>query len=321
MVGALGFVVDFGATALLGELLGLSIVIATGIGFCLGATSNFFINRRWTWKSKDKNVAGQYVKFFAVSLIGLALHYAVFFAWIALFSVEFAVAGYLITSQWIAKVVATGVVMVWNFMANNLYTFKVKQREVELIFATNNKHKVEEVVAALKGSNFRVLTLEQCGIFDDIPETEPTLEGNARLKARFVAGRMSGRYVFADDTGLEVKHLDGRPGVLSARYSGRGTDGNIDKILEEMAGVANRDAQFRTAICLIEPSGIEHIFEGIVRGEILESREGDDGFGYDPIFRPEGYSESFAVMSLESKNEISHRGRAIAMMAKWLTKE
>ncbi len=193
---------------------------------------------------------------------------------------------------------------------------------MDIVFATNNTHKVEEIVAALSGTEFRVLTLSQCGIDEDIPETEPTLEGNARLKAKFVAQRLKGqgKIVFADDTGLEIEALDGDPGVKSARYSGEGTQGNIAKVLKELMGVDCRTAQFRTAICLIEADGTtEHIFEGIVRGEILTECEGEDGFGYDPIFRAEGYSEgSFATMTMEAKNAISHRGRAVRAMANFL---
>ncbi len=195
---------------------------------------------------------------------------------------------------------------------------------MDIVFATNNAHKVEEITSALSGSDFRVLTLKECGIEEDIPETEPTLEGNARLKARFVAQRLKDRgvMVFADDTGLEVEALEGAPGVLSARYSGEGTEGNIAKVLRELEGSDNRSAQFRTAICLIEADGAEHIFEGIVRGEILREREGEEGFGYDPIFRAEGYSEgSFATISMEAKNAISHRGRAVRAMAEFLCKK
>lgn len=190
----------------------------------------------------------------------------------------------------------------------------------EIVFATNNKNKVKEIAAALEGSDFKVLTLEECGITGDVEETEPTLEGNARLKARFVASELNGReaIVFADDTGLEVDALDGAPGVRSARYSGEGTEGNIKKLLFEMAEKENRGTQFRTAICLIDEKGEEHLFEGIVKGEILRERHGDEGFGYDPVFRPEGYELSFAEMGMAEKNAISHRGRAVAAMVAWL---
>lgn len=191
-----------------------------------------------------------------------------------------------------------------------------------IVFATNNAHKVEEIVAALDGGDFSVITLAQCGIDEDIAETEPTLEGNAALKARFVADKLAQMghsfTVFADDTGLEIEALGGAPGVLSARYSGLGTSGNIDKVLTKLKGTANRTAQFRTAISLIEESGKEYLFEGIVRGEILEKRTGDDGFGYDPIFRADGETLSFAQMSLSDKNAISHRGRALRQMVEHL---
>lgn len=189
----------------------------------------------------------------------------------------------------------------------------------EIVFATNNANKVKEIKATL-GDGFNILTLSECGIHEDIAETALTLEGNAQLKARYVAEKLSGRdyIVFADDTGLEVDALGGAPGVYSARYSGEGTEGNIVKLLCEMESEEKRSAQFRTAICLILPSGEEHLFEGIVRGEILRVRSGEDGFGYDPIFSPEGYSVTFAEMTLNDKNSISHRGRAIRAMAEFL---
>lgn len=191
-----------------------------------------------------------------------------------------------------------------------------------IVLATNNSHKVQEIKAALNSEAFNVVTLSEVGINEDIPETAPTLQGNAELKARFVAERLTGKgyTVFADDTGLEVDTLDGAPGVYSARYSGAGTEGNITKLLTEMQNAQNRSAQFRTAICLVEPDGTAYFFEGIVRGSILDHRAGVDGFGYDPVFSPEGYSESFAQMSMEAKNAISHRGRAVRAMAEWLNK-
>lgn len=192
----------------------------------------------------------------------------------------------------------------------------------QLVFATNNAHKVSEVVAALGGGDFSICTLEQCGIFEDIPEIEPTLEGNAQLKARFVAQRLramgNNAMVFADDTGLEITALDGAPGVLSARYSGGGAEQNIDLVLANMAGIEDRSAAFRTVICLIGAGGREVLFEGRVDGVILTERHGDEGFGYDPIFRPEGYALSFAEMPLQRKNFISHRGRAVASMVSHL---
>ncbi len=189
----------------------------------------------------------------------------------------------------------------------------------EIVFATNNANKVKEIKATL-GEGFNILTLSECSIHEDIAETATTLEGNAQLKARYVLEKLRGRdcIVFADDTGLEVDALGGAPGVYSARYSGEGTEGNIVKLLSEMESKENRSAQFRTAICLILGGGEEHLFEGVVRGEILRVRSGEDGFGYDPIFSPEGHSVSFAEMTLEDKNAISHRGRAIRAMAEFL---
>lgn len=192
----------------------------------------------------------------------------------------------------------------------------------ELVFATNNAHKVSEVIAALEGGDFSVRTLSECGIDEDIPETEPTLEGNAQLKARFVAERLRqmGRttIVFADDTGLEINALNGEPGVRSARYSGGGAKENMELVLQKMEGIKDRSASFRTVICMIEADGTEELFEGSVDGVILTEQQGTDGFGYDPIFRPQGYAMSFAEMPLERKNFISHRGRAVTAMANYL---
>lgn len=190
-----------------------------------------------------------------------------------------------------------------------------------IVLATNNLHKVEEIKAVLADEKFNLLTLKEVGIVEDIPETAPTLEGNAQLKAQFVAQRLAGQgyIVCADDTGLEVDSLDGAPGVFSARYSGTGTEGNIAKLLEELLTKDSRAAQFRTAICLITPQGTPYFFEGIVRGEILHQRAGIDGFGYDPIFKAEGCDKSFAEMNMQDKNAISHRGRAVRAMAEWLS--
>lgn len=198
---------------------------------------------------------------------------------------------------------------------------KVKVRE--LVFATNNKHKISEVVAALKGGDFLVRTLADCGIDDEIAETADTLEGNAELKARFVAEKLRemGRSVavFADDTGLEIEALGGEPGVRSARYSGKGPAGNIKLVLSKMAGETNRAASFRTVICLITEDGETQFFEGCVDGFILTERHGRRGFGYDPIFRPQGYALSFGEMPSERKTFISHRGLAVTAMADFLT--
>ena len=187
----------------------------------------------------------------------------------------------------------------------------------ELIFATNNLHKITEI-QALISENFILKSLQQIGCTEDIPETAPTLEGNALLKAQYVFTTY-GEDCFADDTGLEIEHLDGRPGVFSARYATDGHDfeANIDKVLEELAGVKNRKARFRTVIALIL-NGSVHYFEGIVNGEIIAERKGIKGFGYDPVFLPAGYSQTFAEMPLMEKNKISHRARAVSKLVDFL---
>ena len=188
---------------------------------------------------------------------------------------------------------------------------------MDLLFATNNPNKLKEIRQILD-AKYRVLSLADMGINESIPETQPTLEGNARQKSEFIYER-TGVNCFSDDTGLEISSLDGRPGVYSARYAGpdcRAED-NMDKVLAEMKGVTDRKAKFRTVISLIL-EGKEYQFEGEVEGEILEERTGTTGFGYDPIFRPDGYDQSFAEMSMEEKNAISHRGRAIAKLTEWL---
>jgi len=187
----------------------------------------------------------------------------------------------------------------------------------ELIFATNNIHKLFEINAII-GDDFVIKSLQQIGCTDDIPETAPTLEGNALLKAQFVFTTY-GKDCFADDTGLEIEHLDGRPGVFSARYATDGHDfeANIDKVLEELAGVENRKARFRTVIALILGGSVQY-FEGIVNGEIITERKGIKGFGYDPVFLPDGYSQTFAEMPLIEKNKISHRARAVSKLVDFL---
>ncbi|MCD4730501.1 MAG: non-canonical purine NTP pyrophosphatase, partial [Bacteroidales bacterium] len=158
---------------------------------------------------------------------------------------------------------------------------------IELVFATNNPHKLEEIRAAV-GDSIKILSLKEIGCLDDIPETAPTLEGNASQKAQFIYQKF-GLNCFADDTGLEVEAFDGRPGVYSARYAGPGHDHekNMDKVLSELEDQQNRKARFRTVISLILDIK-EYFFEGIVNGEILKERQGKMGFGYDPIFQPEG---------------------------------
>lgn len=185
-----------------------------------------------------------------------------------------------------------------------------------LIFATNNRHKLDEVRAALAG-RAEVISLSEACLEGEIPETADTLEGNARQKAEWVWTRIRDSKhtidgVFADDTGLEVEALDGAPGVYSARYAGEhcSFDDNINKLLDALDGEENRRARFRTVICLIEESG-ERFFEGAVDGQILTERYGEQGFGYDPIFMPDRFAVSFAEMPLDVKNQISHRGKAV----------
>ena len=188
----------------------------------------------------------------------------------------------------------------------------------EIIFATNNAHKLAEVQAVL-GDGFRLKTPRECGITEEIPETQPTLEGNASQKARYLHNRTGGN-CFADDTGLEVCALGGAPGVHSARYATDGHDfeANNRLLLKNLQGVTDRRARFRTVISLIL-NGEEHLFEGIVEGRIADRPSGVEGFGYDPLFIPDGFEKTFAEMTAEEKNEISHRGRAVRRLADFLT--
>jgi len=188
----------------------------------------------------------------------------------------------------------------------------------KICFATNNQHKLAEVRKQLAGSEFDVVSLKEIGCFDELPETQDTLEGNSWQKADFVF-RKFGIACFADDTGLEVEALNGAPGVHSAYYGGeqRSSDANIQLLLDNLHNKQSRSAQFRTIITFIEPTGI-HTFEGIVRGTILTEKKGSQGFGYDPVFQPEGYNRSFAEMSMDEKNVLSHRGRAVAKFVSFL---
>ena len=188
---------------------------------------------------------------------------------------------------------------------------------VELVFATNNQHKLKEVQALL-GNHFRLLSLIDIGFDEEIPEDFDTLQDNALQKARYINSRF-GYNCFADDTGLEVDALNGEPGVYSARYAGEAKNphDNIVKLLNNLIGVKNRHAQFRTVIALIL-NGSEYLFEGKLEGEIIEEGRGGDGFGYDPIFLPEGYNQTFAEMPLDVKNQISHRGRAVVKLVDFL---
>lgn len=189
-----------------------------------------------------------------------------------------------------------------------------------IVFATNNQHKLQEIREILS-PEFEIVSLKEIGCHEDIPETGNTLEENALQKARYVSERYH-ISCFADDTGLEVETLGGAPGVHSARYA-EGTDhdseANMTKLLGELEGKENRQARFRTVIALIELGEDEtenvHLFEGIVEGHISTERQGNEGFGYDPIFVPEGYEKSFAALGETIKNHISHRARAVKKLA------
>lgn len=188
---------------------------------------------------------------------------------------------------------------------------------MELIFATNNQHKATEINSLL-GQNWAVKSLADLNFNEEVPETGDTLEDNALEKARYIH-QLWGKNCFADDTGLEVEALHGAPGVFSARYAGEDKDSskNINRLLEELKGQSNRKARFRTVIALII-EGREFLFEGIVNGQILENREGNGGFGYDPVFKPDEADVSFAQMPLSEKNLISHRARAMKKLTDFL---
>ena len=187
----------------------------------------------------------------------------------------------------------------------------------QLVFATNNAHKLDEVRKIL-GGKFDILSLREIGCNDDIAETAETFEGNALIKARYIHDKY-GCDCFADDSGLEIDALGGAPGVYSARYAGEAHDSekNMAKVLEQLQGEENRAARFRTAIALIL-DGKEHLFEGEIAGRIIEERRGAGGFGYDPIFIPDGEIRTFAEMSDAQKNGISHRARAVAKLVAFL---
>lgn len=193
---------------------------------------------------------------------------------------------------------------------------------MKIVFATNNKNKLAEIREMLAGSGIEVLSLADIGCHDDIPETGNTIEENALQKARYIYNKY-GMSCFADDTGLEVEALGGEPGVYSARYAGgtgHDSEANMTKLLANLAGKDNRKAHFRTAVALILDggNGRERLFEGVVTGEITEERRGEGGFGYDPIFRPDGYDRTFAELGHETKNKISHRARAVAGLVEYL---
>jgi len=187
----------------------------------------------------------------------------------------------------------------------------------QLCFATNNKHKLAEVSQMLEGK-FQLLSLQDIGCHEELPEEQDTLEGNSRQKAAYVWHNYKVN-CFADDTGLEVEALNGAPGVYSARYAGpqRSDVGNINLLLQNLSGQINRKARFRTSITLLL-NGHEHQFEGIVKGTIATVWQGNKGFGYDPVFMPEDYKQTFAEMSADAKNAISHRGRAMQQLVAFL---
>ncbi len=188
---------------------------------------------------------------------------------------------------------------------------------MKLVFATNNHHKINELQAIL-GRGFELLSLEDIGCHEEIPEEQPTLEGNAGQKAFFIYEKY-GYPCFADDTGLEIDTLNGEPGVCSARYAGEARDSqaNMDKVLKKLENIKDRRARFRTVISLVM-NGQEKQFEGIVEGEIITEKRGNTGFGYDPIFLPRGFQKTFAEMSLDEKNQISHRARAVQKLMDYL---
>jgi XTP/dITP diphosphohydrolase len=188
---------------------------------------------------------------------------------------------------------------------------------ISICFATNNKNKLEEVRSKI-GNQFSILSLEDIGCMEELPETQPTIEGNSEQKAQYVAQKYNVN-CFADDTGLLVDALNGAPGVYSARYAGPEClpEDNMLKLLGELKGIANRNASFKTCITLIL-NGKQIQFEGSVSGIILEEKHGKKGFGYDPVFQPNGYTISFAEMSMEEKNTISHRALAVAKLAEYL---
>lgn len=188
---------------------------------------------------------------------------------------------------------------------------------MKLIFATNNQHKVDEIQSVIP-SSIEVITMQQAGIFQDIPEPHPTIEENAIEKARVIY-QLTGANCFSEDTGLEVEALNGEPGVKSARYAGedRSSDANIQKLLTNLKGRSNRNARFKTIICLIL-DGKEHLFEGICNGSITSSPAGDKGFGYDPVFTPDGGNRTFAEMGMEEKNKFSHRRKATDELVSFL---
>lgn len=188
---------------------------------------------------------------------------------------------------------------------------------MKLIFATNNKNKILEIQQMLPAT-IEIISLESIGCFEEIPETADTIEENAIMKANYITQKY-GYNCFADDTGLVVEALNGEPGVFSARYAGeqRSSEDNMNKVLEALANKTNRNAHFKTVIAL-NLNGKQHLFTGIACGEITLEKSGNQGFGYDPIFKPEGYKQTFAELSLEEKGAISHRGKATKQLIAFL---
>ena len=189
---------------------------------------------------------------------------------------------------------------------------------MQLVFATNNKNKIKEIKSLLPDS-LEILSLDDINCYEDIPETSDTIAGNALQKAKHVFSNY-GYNCFADDTGLEIESLNGEPGIYSARYAGaqRDANDNMEKVLANLTDKTNRNAHFKTVIALII-DGKETLFEGISKGEITTKKSGSEGFGYDPIFKPENHNITFSEMSLEEKNKISHRGRAVTQLINYLT--
>ncbi|MBA4153855.1 non-canonical purine NTP diphosphatase [Flavobacterium sp.] len=189
---------------------------------------------------------------------------------------------------------------------------------MQLVFASNNPNKIKEIQLLLPNT-LQILSLEDVGCLEEIPETAPTIEGNAIQKANYITEKY-GYPCFADDTGLEVEALNGEPGVYSARYAGeqKNADDNMAKLLHNLSNKTNRKAQFKTVICL-NLNGNQHLFEGIIKGEIIPEKRGSAGFGYDPIFVPTGYDKTFAEMPIGEKSKISHRGLAVEKLIAFLT--
>ena len=188
---------------------------------------------------------------------------------------------------------------------------------MQLVFASSNKNKIKELQALLP-STIQIVSLEDIGCHEDIPETADTIEGNAILKANYVTEKF-GLNCFADDSGLEVDALNGEPGVFSARYAGepKNDDNNTNKLLANLKDKANKKANFKTVICL-NLNGKQHLFTGIINGKITEEKIGDNGFGYDPVFIANGYSQTFAELTMEEKSKISHRGLAVQQLVEFL---